>query len=191
MAKKSTTTTTEPPDPPPADLAIDGARIRRLRPGDAAAVQRLYERCTDFHELAEGMPTRPTAGAEEIEALPPGKMSTDKHLFGIVAADGELAGYVDLTRDYPERGEWWLGLLMLDPASRGAGLGSRVVRGAAEWAVGRGARAILLGVLEQNPRAERFWRRQGFAELDRRPYTSDTGLPSRIIVMRLALAGAG
>jgi len=153
-------------------------------------VQRLYERCTDFHELAEGMPTRADSGAYELEALPPGKMSADKHVFGIVAADGELAGYVDLVRDYPERGEWWLGLLMLDPAARGAGLGSRVVRGAAEWAAARGARAILLGVLEQNPRAERFWRRQGFIELDRRPYTSDTGRPSRIIVMRLDLADA-
>jgi GNAT superfamily N-acetyltransferase len=190
MAKKSTTTTTEPADPPPG-LAIDGVEVRRLGTDDAAAVQRLYERCTDFHELAEGMPTRPAAGAEEIEALPPGKMSTDKHVFGIVAADGELAGYVDLVRDYPGRGEWWLSLLMLDPAARGAGLGSRIVRGAAEWAAARGARALLLGVLEQNPRAERFWQRQGFAEVDRQPYTSDTGRPSRIVVMRRTLARAG
>ncbi len=189
MARKSTTTTTEPAHPPP-DLAIGGVEIRRLGAGDAAAVQRLYERCTDFHELAEGMPTRPTAGAEEIEALPPGKMSADKHIFGIVAADGELVGYVDLVRDYPERGDWWLSLLMLDPAARGIRLGSRIVSGAAAWAAARGARAILLGVLEQNPRAERFWRRQGFVEIGRRPYTSDTGRPSRIVVMRLTLAGS-
>ena len=169
-------------------FTLDGFEVRRLGPGDAAEVQRLYERCTDFHQLAEGMPTRPGAGAHEIEALPPGKMSTDKFIFGVAAPDGALVGYLDLVRDYPGPGEWWIGLLMLDADVRGAGMGTRLVRGAAEWAAAGGARAILLGVLERNPRAERFWRRQGFAEVDRRPYTSDTGRASRIVVMRLALA---
>ena len=39
------------------------------------------------------------------------------------------------------------------------------------------------GVLEHNVAAERFWRRHGFAELRRQPYTARSGHASRVIVM--------
>jgi len=53
-----------------------------------------------------------------------------------------------------------------------------------------GAHSLQLGVMEQNPDAERFWRRHGFEEVRRQPHTSDTGYRSRIIVMRRPLDAA-
>lgn len=183
------------PDPPvsthdealPAPT-LPGWTLRHLRPEDAPALQDLWERCTDYHQLQEGTPTRPTAAVDEIAALPPEKDRADKFLFGIHAADGTLAGMLDLIRDYPGPGEWWVGLLMLDPAARRAGIGADVYRAAEAWAAARGARMVQLAVLEQNAGAARFWERMGFEETRRQDYTSDTGHQSRVIVMVRVLA---
>lgn len=168
---------------------LRGHRVQRLSLTDAGTLQSLYERCSDYHVEHEGVPTRPTAAAEELAALPPGKAPADKFSLGIYSPEGEMVGYLDLVRDFPSAGEWQIGLLMLDPAVRGAGLGERVCRAAESWVAERGGRTISLGVLEHSPRAARFWRRMGFEEVARQPYASETGRKhSRIIFMRRDLA---
>ena len=168
---------------------LRGYRVQRLSPADAGTLQLLYERCSDYHEEHEGIPTRPTAAADELAALPPGKALVDKFSLGIYSPEGEMVGYLDLVRDFPAADEWQIGLLMLDPAERGRGLGERICRAAADWVAARGGRTISLGVLEHAPRAERFWRRMGFDEIARQPYGSETGRrSSRIIFMRHRLA---
>ncbi|MBW3570409.1 MAG: GNAT family N-acetyltransferase [Gemmatimonadetes bacterium] len=170
------------------DLDVDGYRVERLGPADAAVVQRLYERCSDYHQLEEGIPTRPGAAAHLLAALPPGREAADKYVLGVRAPGGELVGVMDLIRDCPDRNEWWLGLLMLDPDVRGSGLGGRLYRAVEQAVRSGGATSIYLGVLEQNPSAERFWRSHGFQELRRQPYTAASGHQSRVIVMRHRLA---
>jgi GNAT superfamily N-acetyltransferase len=169
---------------PDLGLVLGGYRVVRLHREHAAEVQSLYERCSDYHELQEGTPTRPTAGVDELSALPPGKDLADKYAVGIYSDAGELIGYCDLIRDFPRPGEWWLGLLMLAPQERASGLGSRIYQRAARWAAARGAHAIGLGVLEANQQAQRFWAKQGFEEVRREPYTSDSGHQSRVLIMR-------
>jgi GNAT superfamily N-acetyltransferase len=164
-------------------------RVRRLSRSDAASLQVLYERCTDYHEQHEGIPTRPTAAEEELSACPPGKQLSDKFALGVYSPDDVLVGYLDLMRDFPSAGEWQIGLLMLDPSQRGGGLGACVYGAAADWVASQGAHTISLGVLEEAPRAERFWRRMGFEEVSRHPYVSETGRRAgRIIFMRRRLS---
>ena len=170
-------------------IRLDGYSVVRLTATDSAAaahLQELFERCTDFHELSEGAPTRPTAGPEELAMLPPGKDLADKFPFGVYAAPGRMVGYLELMRDYPTEHEWWVGLLLFDPAVRRQGLGGRIFRAAAEWVSAQGGSMIRLGVLEQNPDALRFWRRQGFHELHRQPHVSDAGYRSQLVVMACA-----
>lgn len=170
------------------EIDLDGYRVARLGPGDAAAVQELYERCSDYHQLEEGIPTRPGAAEHLLTVLPPGKEPADKYVLGLYAPEGGLVGVLDLIRDYPRPGEWWLGLLMLDPRARASGLGSRVCRAVQRAVAARGGTSIHLGVLEHNTAAERFWRRHGFQEVRREPYTSAGGQRSRVIVMRHRLS---
>lgn len=170
------------------ELDLDGYVVARLGSDDAPAVQDLYARCSDYHVLEEGIPTRPGAAEHLLTALPPGKQPADKYVLGIYAPEGALVGVLDLIRDFPGRNEWWLGLLMLDPGARASGLGKRLYRGTTRAITGLGGTAVHLGVLEQNAAAERFWRRQGFQELRRQPYTSASGHRSRVIVMRHGLA---
>lgn len=52
--------------------AVDGYDVRRLSAADAGDLQALYERCSDYHEQHEGVPTPPDAAEEELAARPPG-----------------------------------------------------------------------------------------------------------------------
>ncbi len=167
---------------------LHGYTLLRLTSADGARLQDLYERCTDYFRLVEGAPTRKTAAEEDLAEVPPGKSIADKFLFGIHDPDGTLIGALELARDLPTEAVWWIALLMLDPAVRGRGLGSRVFQSAREWVFSCGGREIQLAVLEQNTGAERFWRDLGFQEIRRTDFTAATGLLSRAIVMSHPIA---
>jgi GNAT superfamily N-acetyltransferase len=171
-----------------AGFLVDGYAAVRLSAGDVAELQRLHVRCSDYFLLIEGAPTRPTSAKDDMEALPPGKEAADKLLFGIRPEDGGLVGALELVRDYPGPGRWYIGLLMLDPDARGTGLGTRIYAAAREWVRAQGGHELALAVLEQNTAAERFWRRHGFVELTRVPYVASTGFASTAIVMTQRIA---
>jgi GNAT superfamily N-acetyltransferase len=173
------------------DLDLSPWTTTRLTLADAPALQRLCDRCSEYFEMEEGVPTPRGAAEHVLKNLPPRNTYADKHDLGIVAPGGELVGVLDLVRDCPAESEWWLGLLLLAPDARSAGLGSRILGEVERVIAAAGGTAIYLGVLEQNGPGERFWRRHGFAELRRQPYTSATGHPSRVIVMCHRLGSAG
>lgn len=164
-------------------FAFDGYAAARLSAGDVAELQQLHERCSGYFLLIEGGPVRPTSAREDMEALPPGKEAADKFLFEFRPEDGRLVGALELVRDYPGPGQWYIGLLTLDPDARGAGLGTRIYQAARAWIRAQGGHEIALAVLQQNTQAERFWRRHGFVELTRVPYVAATGFASTAIVM--------
>ena len=82
-------------------------------------------------------------------------------MFGL-SRDGDLIGALDLLRDYPEPDDWYLGLLLIEPRARGAGLGARVFVSLKGWVEAQGGRAIRLAVQDQNQAGARFWIRMGF-----------------------------
>jgi GNAT superfamily N-acetyltransferase len=139
-----------------------GLTARRLEEKDTAALQALCEACADYHVLVEGRPARPDEARHLMAELPPGKTLTDKFFFGLFTPRPRLCGALDLLRDYHEPGEWYLGLLLLEPGARGQGLGERVLRAAEDWVRAQGARRMLLAVAEQNGGGLRFWERQGY-----------------------------
>jgi RimJ/RimL family protein N-acetyltransferase len=168
---------------------LAGYSVRRLKTLNAAELQDLYERCSDYHEMHEGFATRPSAGADELAMLPPGRSQEDKFSIGIYESTGPLIAYLDIVRGYPVENEWWIGLLMLDPEVRANGLGTRIFEAARDWAFSQGGQSIYLAVLEENKRAERFWRRQGFEEVRRQSHTSETGNKiCQVIVMKYLTA---
>jgi ribosomal protein S18 acetylase RimI-like enzyme len=76
---------------------------------------------------------------------------------------------LDAVRDYPAPGEWFRGLLLVDPTYRQEGVGSKLYQAFEGWAMQRGAQHIGLGVVEQNKRAYVFWQRLDFEEQEKRP----------------------
>ena len=133
--------------------------------GDLARLQVLHERCHEFIRLVFGRAVGRSEALEFLEDLPPGKMAADKICLGLEDGRGELVGAIDLVRDYPEEGEWFLGLLMLVPEVRGSGAGTRVMEAMERWVGGEGAKALQLAVHERNTGGKRFWERRGFATI--------------------------
>ena len=140
-------------------------------PLDLAALQRLLEHAPGYAQIATAMPVSPSAAAEMLAALPPGKSHEDKFVFGVFK-DQTLVGCVDLIRGYPSASVAYVGLLLIAEPYEGSGYGTqafaRVLEVAATW---RTCNALRLGVLKTNERAMRFWSRLGFAPTgESKPY---------------------
>ena len=149
-------------------FSIPGFTTRSLRAGDEALIFDLLRRCEDFSVLVSGLPPTEEEAADLLIDVPPGKTLDDKFVFGLFAGPEKLIGLVDLIRGYPGAGDWFIGLMQLDPATRGKGTGGQLYRAVEGWCQQRGARAILLGVVEQNTEGTAFWEKMGFRLLEKR-----------------------
>ncbi len=128
----------------------------------ADQLQALFEHCADYALIVEGGAVSPHAAQEAMQETPPGRSLADKYLFGVWHQQNQLVGVLEGMRNYPEESIYWIGLLLLDPAVRGQGLGRRLVQRFGAWAQAQGATALMLGVVADNHPAFAFWQRQGF-----------------------------
>jgi len=164
-------------------MFVPGYRVSRLEPVDIDAVQSLLIRCEDYFQLISGALPTPDEARQTWVDVPPGKTTADKFLFGLWA-DNTLIGLLDAIRDYPQSGIWFVGLLLIDPAWRGHGLGDSWYRAFEDWAARSGASCIMLGVVEQNEKAFRFWQRLGFEVVEKRSPTRFGQKEQTVVVMR-------
>ena len=73
-----------------------------------------------------------------------------------------LLGFIEMSFGYPDPKDAYIGLLMLDKAARGGGIGPQLLAEATWRARTNGARRQLVAVLAANPRGRAFWQREGF-----------------------------
>lgn len=150
------------PGQSPPLFTLAGRPVRLLEDRDVPALQRLFERCGDYFDLAEGRPAGPKAAWSELCDGPPERVPHDLFALGIEDGRGELAGYIGALRHHRRPNQWYLGLLLLDPAWRGRGLGSTAYWAFQHWIGTQGAESLLLAVLALNARGHRFWQSLGF-----------------------------
>jgi ribosomal protein S18 acetylase RimI-like enzyme len=158
-----------------------------LQPEDGAILQRLLENCADYFELVNGLPPTGSEAQELFEAKPPTKTFGDKLIIGLWNNAEKLIGVLDVIRDYPQPGEWFVGLLLIEPTYRQHGIGQQMYQAFEQWAVMGGARYMGLGVVEQNTRASEFWQRLGFEVVEKRLPEKDGNKESVVVVMRRSL----
>lgn len=135
--------------------------VRLTWPNDVARLQHLLDRCSDYYELHEGWPTPSDAGEYELIPVPSGFTQEDLFVFALDSGDA-LQAIIQLLRNYPRPGTWWVGLLVVAPEMRSRGIGSALVRHAIEAAAADGATTMRLAVSVHNPRGETFWTAAGF-----------------------------
>ena len=138
---------------------------RILSDAGVADLQALFEACQEFNQLVSGEAVDPHDAEHCLRDVPPGKSLADKSLLGIVRS-GELIGVLDSVRGYPTAEAWFVGLLLLLPAVRGGGLGRQVMAAYEQWAAQSGARAVQLGVVEDNNPGLQFWAGLGYRTVD-------------------------
>ncbi|WP_322013533.1 GNAT family N-acetyltransferase [Paraburkholderia sp. J12] len=157
--------------------------IDRQSPNDIERLQTVLEGAPGYSLAVEGKLPAPTAAIEVLEALPPGKSHADKFVYEITQ-DAEAIGCIELVRGYPQAGIAFIGLLLFRESSQGQGLGPQVLRLTEAIALGWQGGALRIAVLDTNPRALKFWEREGFIELLRKPAMDFAG---QAIVMERAL----
>jgi GNAT superfamily N-acetyltransferase len=143
-------------------VELSGYSAKRLELGDAEVLQPLYEQCTEFALLTDGKPASPTAARDEFDAVPEGKTTQDKYIFGLFDSRNVLLGMIESIRNYPDNKTWWLGLMMLAPEQRGKGLGSEFYKGFEHCVAALGVQHVSLSVVEANEEGLRFWKKMGF-----------------------------
>jgi ribosomal protein S18 acetylase RimI-like enzyme len=136
--------------------------ICRLQSEHIESLQRLFDQCADYAMVVDGEGVSPTAAKELFQSAPPGRSLNDKFLYGLMDRKGNMAGLLEGMRDYPDESTWWIGLLMLSPQVRGHGLGRKVIEGFSKYVGSEQGTSIMLGVVEENQVAYRFWQHLGF-----------------------------
>ncbi len=169
-------------------FTLPGYHARYLNDRDLSALQLLLEKCTDYMLLVDGHPAGPGAAASLFSDFPPGRAAQDLILIGIFSQENDLVGFLEALRDYPEKGACWIGLFLVAPEYRSQGLGKIVVRSFENWMASQGTQGIMLGVVEANEKALRFWQSVGFAVVERRPPQQIGDLTHVVITMAHALS---
>ncbi len=145
------------------------------RIADAGLVLGLMQRAADYVVLEYG--ALPDAARVEdffTACVPGGDLATAiKHG---AFQKGRLVAICDMGFGYPEAGDAYIGLVMLDPAARGQSLGQRCFSHLREIAEARGAQRLLVAVLEANPKGRAFWEAMGFTPEKRFPAVKDDPL---------------
>lgn len=136
-----------------------------IRPLDSTAdfsvVAEFYRASPDYWLMAEGACDPEAKAAEFFTDAPPGCDPEVSQRLGLFL-DGRLSGVAELSFGFPEPGDAFLGLMILGPWARGAGLGRALLAEVERRAREARALTLFLAVLERNRRGRAFWEREGF-----------------------------
>ena len=152
-----------------------------------AALQRLLEETPTYAELITGYPPEAETAKGLLNALPPEMTHDSKYLYGFMIDGLEMIGCADVIRGWPTANTALIGLLLLDEAHRGIGLG-RSAYHLVEAKVQRWPEidALRTSVVRRNDAVLPFWRRMGFVETDEvQPYMYDKLISESIILKKL------
>jgi GNAT superfamily N-acetyltransferase len=148
------------------ELSSPSFATRPLTDDDAIELQALLEECADYFHVVLDRGPGPAEALGVFYAGPEeGKSPDNKILLGIMSPTSpDLIGVLDAFVDYPEKGVWYVGLMLFVPRARRSGLGAQVIEELVAVAQRAGARELQLNVVEQNELAHAFWSRHGFVE---------------------------
>lgn len=141
--------------------------IRILDIEDEYIIQHLCERSIDYFEIVEGRHPEKKAGLDILIDLPPGWEPKDKQVFGCFNENNLLVAVIDILANYPDKGEWIIGLLLIDPKERRQGLGKLLHKFIKDYALMSMADKLRIGVVEENAKAYAFWKDLGYHEVKR------------------------
>lgn len=135
---------------------------RILKEAELPQLTELCIACTDFFQLVEQQPGSEKTAREILQERPSNLPISHKIVWGF-EKDFKLVGVVEILRDYPHSGVWYVGLLLLSPELRGNGYGKKLWEAIEQQIEKMGASEVKLIVQEQNPKARKFWERMGFS----------------------------
>lgn len=155
-------------------LLSDRYFIRRLVDADADDILRFCEKNTLYYQYCNATPSKEQV-LSDLHIAPPGVEMQDKYYLGFFIED-ELAAVLDLIDGYPEKNMAFIGFFMMNADLQGRGLGTGVIGDVCDHLRRMGFSAVRLAIAEDNPQANRFWAKNGFAVIGKVPMDGWTAL---------------
>lgn len=140
---------------------------RLLGPPDLVAIQSLFEKCHDYFQISTGTVPQSDEAQRALVAGPAAKSVNDKRVVGVFDGQDSLVGLMDAIMGWPSEGCWTLGMLLLDPEVRGAGLGSAALAAFESWAKSLAAEKLRTALVSDHTRGLEFAGSKGFVEISR------------------------
>jgi len=150
-----------------APLSLDAPRLLALAATGAHAphIQSCFDGAPDYFVCTEGAP--PGADAA-VQLLADAEVDEQRQVFVLAPrTGGRPVGVLDLLLDYPEPETAQIVLLLFRESCQGLGYGRETTAALEAALAARGFRALRLSVVDENPGAQAFWERLGFAEVGR------------------------
>ena len=132
---------------------------RRLTDEELAALLALCESNPAYYELYGERPTLENL-AQALRELPPGCRADQKEFLGFFAEG--LVAVMDVIRGYPDERAAYVGLLLVDGARHGHGIGTQVARAELRRLRVEGFSRVRLAYIQGNEPARHFWTSLGF-----------------------------
>jgi GNAT superfamily N-acetyltransferase len=129
---------------------------------DRAQVADLFARAADYVLLESGLPPAPDAADDFFTEAPPGKTAADCIHVGLFSGH-RLDAMATFSFGYPDPQDAYIGLLIVDAAQRRRGLGGTLADHVMVACHSRGARRLLIAVLDVNPNGRAFWAHMGYS----------------------------
>ena len=168
-------------------MRLDGYIVRRAIAADEAGIQQLFEADPEYFEIVQGAPPGPAEFQSLITELAPGKTYDDKFVYSVLSVDEKICAVVDIFRNYPEDGIWFVGLLFVARDLRGTGLGTHLVEAICSHIAAHDGYAVRIAVAKKNRQAMQFWARAGFRSLYTAERTRALSAPLTLDVMERAV----
>ncbi|MGA9432783.1 MAG: GNAT family N-acetyltransferase [Roseobacter sp.] len=141
----------------------------------------LATRAADYVTLEVGYAPDDAYVEDFFTATPP-NLGADCLLHYGVMQGPAMVGMICIAKGYEYPDDWWIGLMLFDPAFRNRCIGRRVVDMVKERAKLRKINMIRLAVLMANPRALKFWHREGFIHHRDAPATASSDGNDRVVL---------
>ncbi|MBC2167258.1 GNAT family N-acetyltransferase [Listeria booriae] len=145
--------------------------VKFLTEKDVALAEAVCANCEDYFLMEQGAPATSKNAQGIITDLPTGKTKRDKFVMAVLDEADKPIGLIDVVADFPKKGQWIIGLLMLIPEERGSGFGKVLYQVIKDWALDGGADSLRIGVLEENKEAVGFWSHLGFKKIEDQQHT--------------------
>jgi ribosomal protein S18 acetylase RimI-like enzyme len=194
MPKKPLPTGEEPPrgyesilnkKKPVEDIRVDCAFISQLARIELAEIEAMRKRAFAGISSLVGLTNEVISFEREISILP-GKEASDKLLFR--AYQGKtLVGYALVVIGWPDKGDWVIQHLIIDPGFRLRGIGSNIVKKAEKFALNSEVEAARIFAIPLEERGARFWQDMGYVIESGRPPIKIANLDHELLIYRKEL----
>ena len=138
----------------------DRYELRRMDDTDADALLRFCKTHTLFYHYCNATPSKERI-LNDLHIAPPGIGPKDKYYVGFFQ-DGTLVAVLDLIDGYPRPDVAFIGFFMVNTELEGKGVGTGIIGDVCRYLKQSGKTAVRLAVAEDNPQANRFWKKNGF-----------------------------